>query len=223
MLARRRLEPPSSLSSCFLRPASSAHFRLVTAREKIVQGDPDLGFRWRADSVRVREKLLEAGCHHAMEHLWSGAASLGGLVGSVRQRDVVDVCYLATCHRLSLNPALLETKAKVRLLEMYCDVSQNVNRSPWSLGHIRCATTSSRSYSFEMDRLLTPEEVMMAYGWPRKVAEARTQVPAAAMDDLVGETMALQPLAVVMLATIIAAHSEEARRRPSTAARRLGA
>jgi hypothetical protein len=211
-MSRRKAEPPSPLSSCRLLTASPAHLRLVIARQsRITQGEPDLGTRWRADSVAVREKLSAAGCLYAMDHLWSGSASLGGLVGSVRQRDVVDVCYLSTCHRLQLNPVLLDTKATVRRLELYCDVSQNVNRSPWSIGYVRCATTSSRNYSFELDRLMVPEEMLMAYGWPRTVAEAHTQVPATAMDDLVGETMALQTLATVMLAMVIAAHSEHAR------------
>ena len=158
-----------------------------------------------------------------MEHLWSGRASMGGCVGSSRQRDVVDVCYVNMCHKLGLNPALPDTKATIRSLELYCDVSQNVNRSPWSFKKIRCATTSSRNYSFALDRLLVPEEVLMAYGWPRAVAEAHTQVPVTVMDDLVGETMALQTLAMVMLAVITAASSKGAQRLPSAVASRLGA
>jgi hypothetical protein len=66
-----------------------------------------------------------------------------------------------------------------------------------------------------LDRVLVPEEVLLAYGWPRAVAEAHTQVHVPAMDDLVGETMALQPLAMVMLAIVIAANSNETQRRSS--------
>ena len=67
---------------------------------------------------------------------------------------------------------------------------------------------------------MVPEEMLMAYGWPRAVAEVQTRVPPGAMVDLVGETMVLQTLAMVMLATLIAANSDEARRRPSTMAGR---
>ena len=223
IIARRKAEPPSSLSSCRLLPASSAYLQLVSQRQyNITQNEQNFGTHWRADSVAAREKLSEAGCKYAMDHLWSGSASLRGLVGSVRQRDVVDVCYLNICHLLQLNPVLLDTKETVRRLELYCDVSQNVNRSPWSLGYVRCATTSSRNYSFSMDRLVVPEEMLMAYGWPRAMAEARTEVPDTAMDDLVGETMALQTIATVMLATVIASHSEAAQRLPSSMAGRLG-
>lgn len=224
MIARRRAELPARLSSCLLLPASSAYFHLVSRRQyKVTQKETDLGKCWRADSVAVREKLSLKGCANHADSLWSGSASLEGLVGSLRQRDVIDVCYLTICHKLGLNPVLLDTKAAVRRLELYCDVSQNVNRSPWSRGYVRCATTSSRNYSFEKDRLLVPEEMLMAYGWPRKIAEARTQVPTTVMDDLVGETMALQPLATVMLAMVIAAHSKEAQRLPSDLAGRLRA
>ena len=224
LIARRRESPPTALSRCRLQTASLPYFRLVSRRQyNITQKERDLGIRWRADSVAVREKLAQQGCQYAMDSLWSGSATLGGLVGSLRQRDVVDVCYLSICHQLGLNPVKLDTKATVRRLELYCDVSQNVNRSPWSRGHVRCATTSSRNYSFEMDRLMVPEEMLMAYGWPRPIAEAHTSVPDTAMDDLVGETMALQPLATVMLATIIAASSNEAQRLPSRMAGRMGA
>ena len=213
-----------ALSRCCLPPASAAHSRLVIGRQsKVSQKELDLGHLWRPDSIAVREKLSQDGCEYAMDNLWSGSASLGGLMCSLRQLDVIDVCYLSICHQLKLNPVLQETKETVRRLELFCDVSQNVNLSPWSVKRLRCVTTSSRNYSFKLDRLLKPEEVMMAYGWPPEVAEACTQVPAAAMEDLVGETMALQTLGMVMVAMVVAAHSEEAQRQPGIVAGRMGA
>lgn len=211
------------LSRCCLQPASAAYSRLVIGRQsKVPQKEQDLGRLWRPDSVAVRERLSQDGCEYAMDHLWSGSASLGGLMCSLRQLDVIDVCYLSVCHHLQLNPVLPETKETVRKLELYCDVSQNVNRSPWSVKRLRCVTTSSRHYSFTLDRLLVPEEAMIAYGWPPEVAEACTKVPATAMEDLVGETMALQTLGMVMVAMIVAAHSREAQRQPGTVAGRMG-
>jgi len=80
------------------------------------------------------------------------------------------------------------------------------------------ATTSCSIFSFQLDRLLMPEEMMMAYGWPRRIAEARARVPEVTMPDLAGHTMALQPLATVILAIIVAFSSCEAQRLPSTIA-----
>ena len=124
---------------------------------------------------------------------------------------MVDNCYLSACNEKTLDSTLPATKDAIRSLDLYCDVSQNASSCRWSTGHIQGLTASSNIYSFQLDRLLMPEEMMMAYGWPRRTAEARTRDPEVMMPDLAGHTIALQPLATVILAIIMAAFSSEGR------------
>ena len=83
---------------------------------------------------------------------------------------------------------------------MTCDVSQSINRTPWSY-HMRTITTASQVYSFEHDRLLQAEELFRAYGWEVQV----DGLPTEQVSDLVGETMALPPLMAALTALLVAA------------------
>lgn len=150
--------------------------------------------------------------------IWTGSAALGGFRATSKHKLVVDMCYLHTCNKQNWDPTLSATKDAIRSLDLYCDISQNVSSCQCSTQHILGTTTSSNIYSFQLDRLLMPEEMMMVYGWPRRIAEARTKMPEVTMPDLAGHTMALQPLATVILAIMITFLSCEAQRLPSTIA-----
>ena len=65
------------------------------------------------------------------------------------------------------------------------DLSQNVNRMPWSLG-IRSVTTSSCLFSFALGRVLKAEEHWAALGFPAMAG----QLSERAQKHLVGEAMA---------------------------------
>ena len=153
----------------------------------------------------TKKRLLPAGFQEAKDAKWTSSAKLEGFSATSRQKEVIDMFYRSACCKLSLDPLMPPTEDAIRSLDVYCDVSQHVTSCRWSTGHIQGTTASSNIYSFQLDRLLMPEEMMMIYGWPRRIVEARLRVSEVVMPDLAANTMALQPLAAVMLAVIITA------------------
>ena len=81
------------------------------------------------------------------------------------------------------------------------DTSQNPDRQPWSRGLRRLCRTS-RPYIYELDRGMHPLEGFRAFGW--RIVNLQSVAPTAAW-DLVGDSMALQTLAVSLQALISAA------------------
>jgi hypothetical protein len=86
---------------------------------------------------------------------------LRGVPDSDRMRDVIDTCF-----------AVERSKAPdMKLQDLLCglivDVSQQVNRQPWSrIG--RTALPSSILYSFEHDSTLSGAASMKLLGWPSR-------------------------------------------------------
>jgi hypothetical protein len=82
---------------------------------------------------------------------------------------------------------------------LMCDVSQAIDRRPWAY-HLRTITTSSAIYNFTRDRTLLPQEILRVYGWSPDATNNTYEEVA----DLVGETMALPPLATILGSLLVA-------------------
>jgi hypothetical protein len=88
---------------------------------------------------------------------------------------------------------------------MVIDVSQAISRRSFTLGR-KLATfcSSSQPYACWLDRVVYPEEVLLAYGWPRKQILSHT-LQLTDVKDLVADSMALQPLGLLLAAILAAA------------------
>ena len=212
-MRRCKTAPPSPLTDALLVPASAPYERLVAAGFSVAARDPaDRDEQWRLDSAEARRRLKEAGCCIAYQNpvTDNGAAALRGLSGTPRQKDILNIAFLSTCQRLGLDPASPEAAAAARSgdpggLGLLVDISQSVNRHPWTLGRLHTVTTSTKAYSFALERVLAPEEVLMMYGWPRPMAEAPHSIGRSRMRNLVGETMALPTIGAAIAAVLVAA------------------
>lgn len=213
IVRRRRATPPSPLADALLAPASSAYERCVAATFSVPERDEaERVEQWKADSAEARGRLEAAGCPLAFGNPWTDTRpTLRGLAGTGRQKDILDVAFLSSCHQLGLHPASREAEEAARghatgSLGLLVDVSQSVQRRPWSLSNLHTVTTSTKAYSCLLERVLAPEEVLLIYGWPRAMAEANHNLGRAAMRNLVGETMALPTIAVAMVSMLVTAY-----------------
>ena len=82
---------------------------------------------------------------------------------------------------------------------LFVDTSQGLDRWPWRRGQVPTVATSSRIYSYELDKRLTIGELWAGYG--------RCVVPSHGLShtmtaDLLGNCMAAQPVATVLHALI---------------------
>jgi len=213
IVRRRQVIPIPSLISAVFAAASPAYERCVAASFAVPEADRQKGMhKWRLDSANARGKLAKLGCAMANQNPWTDSgAALRGLVGTPRQKDIVNVAFLSTCFKLRLHPASAEAAEAARScvpggLGLVVDVSQSVHRRPWSLGRLHTVTTSTKAYSFGLERVLAPEELLVIYGWPRGMAEATHTIGRTDMRKMVGETMALPTVGAAMAALLVAAY-----------------
>jgi hypothetical protein len=183
----------------------------VPARQARAQEEPP---KWLQQAKDVRRKLAAgAAAAGATAKLtsailkgrpWTAPAGVPaprcrGLAGGARQRELLDIAYLSTCLANGSDPFDI-TLRQQNAHGLTCDVSQSINRSPWS-HHLRTITTASRIYSFQHDRLLHGEELFRCYGWEAQV----DGLAADHTNDLVGETMALPPLMAALTGLAVSA------------------
>lgn len=213
IVRRCRQAQIGQLADGLMVPASPAYQRCVADSFDVPEREKrDPRLRWMLESAETRRRLAESGCPMAFEHPWTDSgALLRGLAGTPRQKDILDIAFLSHSHRLNLHPGSDEAKEAARSsvpggLGLVVDVSQSVERHPWSYERLHTVTTSTRAYSFSLERVLAAEELLMMHGWPREIAEAPHTIGRAAMRDLVGETMALPTVAAAMAALLVAAY-----------------
>ncbi len=159
---------------------------------------------WFEQAATVRRKWGRAGFMGADSHAWteppSGPAPLlRGLPQPVtpRIKEVVNLGFLWSCRQRGLSP--LDSAARAAAAkDLIIDVSQNPSRSAWSHG-LRRVCRKSAFYSYESDRKLVPYEALRIYGWSNPSLHG---VSSSDAWDLIGETMALQTLAVAALSLV---------------------
>ena len=158
--------------------------------------------RWEPEVQRIRDMLVQAGRPWANENPLA-AAKLQGLAGTERQRAVLEAVLLLHCHTNDLDPRNAEQLLLARQSFKW-DISQNVHRSNYqALRHCACSClcTGALLYSFEVDRLVHPQEVLSTFGWPADVMCSGMEWTHIA--DLAGESQALQAIGVVTMALIL--------------------
>ena len=83
----------------------------------------------------------------------------------------------------------------------YLDFEQNPERNPW--GSLRTCTTSTRVYSYEHDRVLSPLDNLWLLGYPRSVSVDGLKL--GELHKLAGSAWALPTMGVCLYAALLEA------------------
>lgn len=130
---------------------------------------------------------------------WSSnpAVALPG-IHTDRVVDLLDIAWFAETTAKGLRTP--DELAAVRR-HLVCDVSQSVERSPWTKGTtLHTFTTTGEMYSFALDRKITQSEKFKALGFP---PVDHGSLDDSALRDLVGEAMALPSVGAVVYALVL--------------------
>ena len=82
----------------------------------------------------------------------------------------------------------------------YIDVSQDVQRRPWTLNWLRSLTTSTELFAMAEDRLLIPEEHYRLLGYPPDIN--LDNLSKLAKKDLAGEAMSPASVGLILLCAL---------------------
>ena len=140
------------------------------------------------------------------------AASLRGLTGTEREREVLEVFLMQACFAQGCS-LLDDASVQAVKAELVADVSQNLSwLRPEHGGVAGVFCTESRVYSFGHDRLVLPQEQLAAMGWqvpgqpstrPNCSGLSSTEI-----QDLVGECQALPCLAAAIWGMLLSASTK---------------
>jgi len=142
--------------------------------------------------------------HHPL-----ATASLHGLGGTEREREVLEVFILSAAEACNVEPSDEEAMSALRR-DLFADISQNISWLRPLEGHTASVfCRSSRVFSFGQGRLVLPQEQLAAIGWqlPNQPATRPCTVglTGAEIQDLVGESQALPCLAAALWGLLLAA------------------
>ena len=209
---RANVGPPAPLSSCWISPMDLHMCEGIIVQERPCQPQLETdgeGSNWRRQAQEVRRAWAAKGRETWIHsQAWTAPAQgspplLRGLPQPVtqRRRELIDLGYLWSCCDLGLSPASAASRSRAAA-GLIVDTSQNPDRQPWSRGLRRLCRTS-RPYIYELNRGMHPLEGFRAFGW--RIVSLQSVAPTAATWDLLGDSMALQTLAVSLQALISAA------------------
>ncbi len=208
--ASRALFPPAPLRSFFLTPGTvlwEQHVASLLSLGGMAAAGAGMG-AWIREARELRELWRSHGFELWDARPWTeGPRSLPscrGLSLTPRVRELLDLGFLWACWRSGRHP--IQDRDEL-VADLFPDVSQNPGRKPWSVG-LRRVLRNSRVYSYEHDRILSAYEVFRIYGWRDPVLQGLTESQAW---DLVGDSMALPPLAVALFGLLLGArpHARE--------------
>ena len=153
------------------------------------------GWVWEEEARALRERWRSQGFRHHNARPWTevplSPPLLRGLPQTSRVAEVVELGFLWASKKSGLSPVSARDRPFIAT-NVFVDVSQNPSRNPWCYGLHRLARTS-QIYSYEYDRAISAFEAFRIYGWRSPCLEGLTTGEAW---DLVGDSMALQTLAV---------------------------
>ena len=154
---------------------------------------------WEQEAERLRSLWRSQGFEHHGARPWTevplNPPLLRGLPRKARVAEVVELGFLWASKKLGLSPLSAQDRPSI-VANLFVDVSQNPHRHPWSYGLHRL-TRNSHIYSYEHDRAISAFEAFRIYGWRSPCLEGLTTSEAW---DLIGDSMALQTLAVSIVA-----------------------
>ena len=159
---------------------------------------------WEREPERLRSLWRSQGFEHHGARPWTEVSlnppSLQGLPRKARVAELVELGFLWASKKLGLSPLSAQDRPSI-VANLFVDISQNPCRKPWSYGLHRL-TRNSHIYSYEHDRAISAFEAFRIYGWRSPCLEGLTTSEAW---DLIGDSMALQTLAVSIVALVFGA------------------
>ena len=202
---------PDAWQSAILSPGTDAWVRRHLSEHEVAGrgvGD-NFGHKWEKQAEALREQWARARKPHWDSRPWTSPASsevsapqFRGLPRPVAARSLVlmDLAFLATAYKMGLDPQDGANRSTI-VADLLVDLSQNPQRKPWGQ-KLRRATRGWRPYVFSLDRRLWPEEGFALYGWHPVNLSSLSGVDSW---DLLGDSTALQTLAVATQALLMAA------------------
>ena len=139
---------------------------------------------WRAKHEEVR---VECGVGSA---LWTPGRRLDD-VPTEPARDLLDLAY----------QVVQKAEPGRDMSDCFVDISQDGKHRPWCRGYIRSITTSTKWWSFKLQRALLPEELLQILGFDGVELGSLSK---AAISDLLAESIALPCLSVVLGSMVLA-------------------
>ena len=204
-------------SAAWARDVLPSPYAMRPAWRESRPSDPEASeAKWQKQARERRAAWKAAGHPWHAAHPLAGA-SLHGLSGTEREREVLEVFLLEVCHLRGLSPLDPQQLARAKV-GLTADISQNLTwlRPAYDGGgHSGCGYTAavycteSKVYSFQDDRLLLPVELLGSLGWVTPTTAPRTEgLTSAQLQNLVGESQALPCLAAATWALLLAVWSE---------------
>lgn len=177
--------------------------------QKLLESQPAVKKESAAKMLKVPEWRLQA---HSLREGWQAhdlrpwsrgrhAPKCTGLSTTPRIAELLD---LAVISQLGVPAARSMQRAASKihpdLKEVFCDVSQNPARKPWtnSDGITKCLTTSTTLFSFFRDGLVTPLELMIFQGHRAGIHVPNSMSPNA-LKELAGQGICLPCLGCILL------------------------
>ena len=117
-----------------------------------------------------------------------------GVPKAERTVQMIDMAWLQWCNKHGYDVA-----DKSKAVGLYLDIEQNPGRSPW--GALKTTLTSTKYYSYGMDRVILSQELLLLFGYTRSTNLASLKQHD--IQDLVGEAWALPPLGVCLYAVFL--------------------
>lgn len=159
---------------------------------------------WEREARNLRECWRNQGFEHHDAHPWTEVPHspplLRGLSRNSRIAELVDLGYLWASKKRGLTPSSVQDRPRIAA-NLFIDVAQNPGHRPWSFGLHR-VTRNSQIYSYEHDRVISAFEAFRIYGWRNPCLEGLASSEAW---DLLGDSMALQTLAVAVSGLLLGA------------------
>ncbi len=210
---RVRLGPPEQLRN-FLFSAETAEWvrHVLPSTRPLSQGGrraPAAAPCWHQQCSSIRAQLKEEGFPDHAAHPaedWR----MRGLSGTEREKEVLEVFYLANLRAQGLTCADVAGAADLRE-HLFCNISQNPAwLHPGRTSRVPCVCTSTRLFSYGADRVVHPAELLNAMGWQQCDPKGgKPSLPLLGglqesdLQDLAGECMALPPLALAIWGLLV--------------------
>lgn len=152
--------------------------------------------KWHACSAKARG-FLKVRADFAPWTSQRGIRLIG--VHGQRERDMIDIAFVAACQKAGLGYSPCSIP---KLGDLQVNLSQSVARKPWSVGaKLATQTTSSKTYSFLLDRVLLAADTLGTLGYPNAMLDAWNEQEA---KSLTGEAIAVQCMATVLHSLMMA-------------------
>jgi hypothetical protein len=165
-----QMQPKKKVEECCVVAGSPAWRRVVLgdigSRGVTVSHPTNSKNSWKKETEAIRKLLQQEGKPWAQAHPLQHA-HLCGLQKTERQVELLDCVLLLRCRAATLSPEDPAQLVSARR-GLKWDVSQNVtikNAAALAQTDLACTCIGALVYSYEMDRILHPEEMLQAMDW----------------------------------------------------------